>query len=145
MQKKQPSDLGISPAHSSTAVGVHCKDGVLLGADKLVEQNMIIPESDHRVYNVTLHNGMVGCGWMPDARHIIYRARAEAKGYVDNFGIKIPGHVLANKMGHFVHMHTQYGLYRPFGAAIIMANWDELRGYSLYMIEPSGQTLVSGV
>ena len=56
--------------------------------------------------------------------------------------MKIPGHVLANKMGHFVHMHTQYGLYRPFGASIIMANWDELRGYSLYMIEPSGQTLV---
>ena len=104
---------------------------------------MMIPDSDHRVYSVTPQNGMAGCGWMPDARHIIYRARGEAKSYSDNFGLPIPGHVLANKIGHFVHMHTQYGLYRPFGAAIIMANWDALKGYSLYMVEPSGQTLVS--
>ena len=82
---------------------------------------------------------------MPDARNIAYRARSEARNYKDQYGMNIPGHVLSNRVAQYIHMHTQYGVYRPFGAAVILANWDELKNYSLYMVEPSGEIYVSSL
>ena len=35
-------------------------------------------------------------------------------------------------------MSTIYASYRPFGTSVIIACHDSLKGYSLYMVEPSG-------
>jgi len=39
-------------------------------------------------------------GIVPDGRALMYRGREEAKQYNDNFGIKIPGHILAERLGN---------------------------------------------
>lgn len=50
--------------------------------------------------------------------------------------------VLVERVSQYVHSHTLYTEYRPFGTAAIIATWDELDGYSLNMVEPSGFFLV---
>ena len=35
-------------------------------------------------------------------------------------------------------MNTIYASYRPFGTSLIMSNYDQMKGYQLYMVEPSG-------
>jgi hypothetical protein len=50
--------------------------------------------------------------------------------------------VLTDRIAQYVHTYTLYYEYRPFGASSIIASYDEFDGYSLYMIEPSGQYLV---
>jgi 20S proteasome alpha/beta subunit len=47
-----------------------------------------------------------------------------------------------DRIGQYVHTHTLYNEYRPFGTAAIVASYDEFDKYSLYMVEPSGQYLV---
>ena len=54
------------------------------------------------------------------------------------FGIKIPGSILADRLALKAQMSTVYASYRPYGTSIILAVHDHLKGYGLYMVEPSG-------
>ena len=44
---------------SGTAVGVRCKDGVILGVEKLVASKMLVPGSGRRVQTIDEHVGAV--------------------------------------------------------------------------------------
>ena len=35
-------------------------------------------------------------------------------------------------------MKTVYSAYRPIGTSLIFANHDQMKGFQLYMVEPSG-------
>jgi 20S proteasome subunit alpha 7 len=54
------------------------------------------------------------------------------------FGIPIPGNVLAERLAMRVQMSTIYASYRPFGTSIIVGAHDNLKGFGLFMVEPSG-------
>ncbi|KAF1790933.1 Nucleophile aminohydrolase [Phytophthora cactorum] len=74
--------------------------------------------------------------WLVQERH-------EALNYKKNYGCSIPPHLLAERMGQFVHYYTLYGSIRPFGTAIMLAGYDQdTKKSSLYMVEPSGVTYV---
>ena len=68
----------------------------------------------------------------------MYRAREEAKQYYDNFGIKVPGQVLAERIAGVCQMNTLYYGARPYGSQFIVAAHDIMKGASLWMVEPSG-------
>ncbi len=50
---------------------------------------------------------------------------------------------MVDRIGSYVHTYTLYNEYRPFGCSVIAASYDEFDGYSLYMVDPSGQALVT--
>ena len=122
----------------STIVGVVCKDGVIIGTEKIVVNKMMVSGTDKRTFNITKQSGCVVNGIVPDGKYLMYRAREEAKQYEDNFGIKVPGKILAERVANTVQMNTIYSHKRPFGSQMIMAVGDHLKGASLWMIEPSG-------
>ena len=68
----------------------------------------------------------------------MYRGREEAKQYHDNFGIRIPGQMLAERLANVAQMNTVYGHQRPYGSAMVIAAHDIMKGATLWMIEPSG-------
>ena len=43
----------------STIVGVRCKDGIILGTEKIITSKMMVAGTDKRLYNVTLKQGAV--------------------------------------------------------------------------------------
>jgi 20S proteasome subunit alpha 7 len=44
----------------STAIGLRCKDGVVLAVEKLVQSKLLVPGSNRRILSVDRHTGMVG-------------------------------------------------------------------------------------
>ena len=40
-------------------VGVLCKDGIILGAEKLIRSKLLVSGTDQRIYNIDSHVGMV--------------------------------------------------------------------------------------
>jgi 20S proteasome subunit alpha 7 len=120
-------------------MGVVCKDGIILGTEKIVANKMMISGTDKRIYSVSKNSGGVVNGIIPDGRSVMFRAREECEQYEKNFGIKIPGAVLAERMALQYHQKTMYGGYRPVGSTAIFAVWDMMKGGSLWMIEPSSQ------
>lgn len=75
---------------------------------------------------------------VPDGRALMYRGREEAKQYHDNFGIKIPGKLIAERLANVAQMNTVYSYQRPYGTSMIMATHDIMKGACLWMIEPTG-------
>lgn len=130
----------------STAVGVKCKDGIILGVEKLLMMKMLVEGSARRIQSIDQHVGAAVAGSMPDARQLVAYARKESKQYKQNFGEAIPPRVLNERMGGIMHTLTLYSYYRPFGASILLAGYDqETKQHELYCVEPTGAAVVSGL
>lgn len=125
---------------SGTLLGIRCTDGVVMAVEKPFISKMLVAGSNRRLYSVDQHTGMGTCGLAADARQLVNFARKEAKQYKGFAGQHIAGNVLADRVGGEVHNHTLYWYLRPFGAVVMIANYDEVTGPQLYMVEPAGQT-----
>lgn len=122
---------------SGTAIGVVCKDGVVLAVEKIVTSKLHEPGSNKRVFIIDQHIGMTVAGLLADARNLVNVAREEATNYKQNYGSNIPLKYLADRVSLYMHSHTLYGAIRPFGVAVILASYENDKP-QLYSIEPSG-------
>eukprot|EP00270_Netrium_digitus_P021783 TRINITY_DN9547_c0_g2_i1.p1 TRINITY_DN9547_c0_g2~~TRINITY_DN9547_c0_g2_i1.p1 ORF type:complete len:251 (+),score=53.72 TRINITY_DN9547_c0_g2_i1:167-919(+) len=123
--------------NSGTAVGVCCKDGVVLGVEKLIVSKMLVEGSNRRTFAVDRHAGMAIAGLVADGRQIVNRARSEANNFKSFYGDHIPIHVLSDRISGYVHLFTLYWWTRPCGSSVLLAGYDK-EGPHLYMVEPSG-------
>jgi len=123
---------------SGTALGVRCTDGVVLAVEKPIVSKMLVDGSNRCIFNVASNTGMATAGLQADARQLVNFARAEARSYKSFYGLDIPGRILAERTAGQVHMHTLYWYLRPYGAQVMIANYDNESGPQLHMIEPAG-------
>eukprot|EP00898_Chlorokybus_atmophyticus_P004714 jgi/Chlat1/5243/Chrsp33S05087 len=123
--------------NSGTAIGIRCKDGIVLGVEKLIVSKMLVPGSNRRIHTLDRHAGMALAGLVADGRQIVNRARQEAAQYKSFYGSPIPAKILSARLASYVHLFTLYWSVRPFGSSAIVGCYDK-EGPQLYMIEPSG-------
>lgn len=123
--------------NSGTVVGIRCKDGVVLGAEKLIISKMLEQHSNRRTFPVDRHAGVAVAGVAADGRSVVSRAMAEANQYKSTYGESIPGHVLAERLASFKHLFNIYWVYRPYGVSTLLATYGK-EGPQLYLVEPSG-------
>lgn len=117
-----------------TVAAVLCSDGIVFLADSVLcgyknnssgSRNLLQATPVPRLY--ALDDG-VGCavtGLIPDAQCIVDRAKDECKAFYDEYGVKIPVALLAERVALFVHAYTLYWHVRPFGAAMILSGVDK--------------------
>jgi len=125
---------------SGTAVGLCCKDGVVLGCEKFRSSKMMVPGTNRRLLRVDKHVGIALAGMVPDAKQIALRARQESSAYTDAYKVKVPAKILAERCGLFVHMFTLHGAVRPFGASVMLAVVDD-NGPALWGVDCPGTVL----
>lgn len=123
--------------NSGTVVGIKCKDGIVMGVEKLITSKMMLPGSNRRIHSVHRHSGMAVAGLAADGRQIVTRAKSEATSYERVYGEPIPIKELADRVASYVHLCTLYWWLRPFGCGVILGGYDR-DGPQLYMVEPSG-------
>ncbi|KAK6151391.1 hypothetical protein DH2020_014026 [Rehmannia glutinosa] len=143
--------------NSGTVVAIKCKDGVVMGVEKLIASKMMLPGSNRRIHSVHRHSGMGVAGLAADGRQIVARAKSEATNYekfvfslvgflclyftssvkLGVYGEPIPVKELAERVASYVHLCTLYWWLRPFGCGVILGGYDR-DGPQLYMVEPSG-------
>ncbi|KAF5750338.1 proteasome subunit alpha type-3-like [Tripterygium wilfordii] len=123
--------------NSGTVVGLKCKDGIVMGVEKLIQSKMMLPDSNRRIHSVHRHSGMAVAGLAADGRQIVARAKSEATNYEKVYGEPIPVKELADRVASYVHLCTLYWWLRPFGCGVILGGYDR-DGPQLYMVEPSG-------
>ncbi|XVF04911.1 hypothetical protein REPUB_Repub05bG0125600 [Reevesia pubescens] len=120
-----------------TVIGIKCKDGIVMGVEKLIASKMMLPGSNQRIHSVHRHSGMAVAGLAADGRQIVARAKSEAANYQSVYGEPIPVKELADRVASYVHLCTLYRWLQPFGCGIILGGYDR-DGPQLYMVEPSG-------
>lgn len=123
--------------NSGTAIGIRCKDGIVLAVEKLVPSKLLVPKSNRRILTADRHIGIATAGLFTDARHLVNRIRSEAQSYKDMYKSSIPSQVISERVAQYVQAYTLYSSVRPFGICTILGVVDR-KGPSLYMIEPSG-------
>ena len=83
---------------NSTVMGVRCKDGIIIGSEKIVLSKMQLPQSDGRIWSMTKHIGVTGNGLIPDAKALLAKGREECLQYEKMFGIKMPGKMVSDRI-----------------------------------------------
>ena len=127
--------------NAGTVLGMKCTDGVVLGVAKPIHHKMVVATtgSYKRIHTCDTHIGVASTGFLPDARVLVQRTVEEAADWQQQYGGKIPPHVLGERLGSYVHYFTLHGALRPFGAAAVIAGRDEdTEECALYMVEPNG-------
>ncbi|GAA5860900.1 hypothetical protein JCM3774_003180 [Rhodotorula dairenensis] len=139
--------------NAGTVIGLRCKDGIVLAVEKLVQSKLLVPGANRRIATVDLHAGVATAGLLADGRHLAGRARDECESYRDNYHIRVPTKILAERLALYLQAYTLYSSVRPFGLSVVLAGWDspvstagsdtvverKAEGKpALYMIEPSG-------
>ena len=122
---------------SGLALGIACKDGVVLAVEKLIISKLLAKDSNRRIHTSDYGVGVVMAGLAPDARQLSNKTREEAQKYRDFYGSAIPANVLVDRMANHVHSHTLYWYLRPYAVSALFAAFDE-DGPHLYQIDPNG-------
>ena len=112
--------------NSSTALGVRCADGVVMAVEKLLMSKLLVPGSNRRLQTIDKCAGIAITGLVADGRQLVNRARSECSGWLDAYNYHMPPDVLCNHLSEYVHYFTLHGSLRPFGAACILASYDEV-------------------
>ncbi len=120
----------------STAMGMVCKDGVLLLSDKRVVDKLIVPDSVEKIFQVDEHIGATATGFVMDGRVLIERAQVLVQQHKVTYGVPMETTTLVKEICDIKQFYTQYGGARPFGVSIIFAGVDEEP--LLFVTDPTG-------
>ncbi len=105
----------------SNSVGVVCKDGVIIVADKRIRDNLIAPESAMKVFEVDEHVMATAAGIASDARVLVDRARLLSQQHRVSYGTPIDPISVIQMIADNKQAYTQYGGSRPYGVAVMIA------------------------
>ena len=120
----------------TTAVGMVCKDGVLIIADKRVAERLIVPESVEKIYQVDDHIGATASGILSDGRILVERAQLMAQQHRITYNEPMTTESLVKEICDLKQLYTQVGGARPFGVAIMFIGVGEKA--HLFVTDPTG-------
>ncbi len=121
----------------ATSIGVACKDGVVLLAEKKV-MPLQEPDSVEKLTEIDSHVGVATSGFMADARVLTWYARLIAQQYWLTYEEPIPGEALAEQVCDIKAYFTQVARGRPFGISMIIGSIDHNRTPRLFVTDPVG-------
>ena len=120
----------------STAIGLVCKEGVLLVADKRVVDKLIVADSVEKIFQLDDHIGATATGFVMDARVLLEKAQVIVQQHRITYGVPMDVISLVKEICDIKQFFTQYGGARPFGVSVIIAGVDE--SPVLYVTDPTG-------
>lgn len=121
----------------STAIGMVCKDGVLLVADKRIVEKLIIPESVEKVFKMDDHIAATASGILSDARVLIERGQVKAQQHSVTYDSPVDTITIVKEICSLQQICTQSAGLRPFGVSILVAGIDP-DGPKLFETDPTG-------
>ena len=122
----------------STAIGIVCKDGVLLITDKRISNPLIVSESVEKLFQIDEHMGAAVSGFVSDGRVLVEKARVRAQQHRVTYGGPVDMIELVKHICDLKQWFTQVGGARPFGVSLLFGGIDEDGKVKLFVTEPSG-------
>ncbi len=121
----------------STAIGMVCKDGVLLVTDKRIVDKLIVTEAVEKIWQVDEHIAATASGILSDARVLIERAQLRAQQHRMTYDSLIDVLSIVKDICDLKQICTQSAGLRPFGVSTLVAGIDGKES-SLYETDPTG-------
>ena len=121
----------------SSSIGLNCKDGVVIIADKRVRDKLIAPESQNKIFEVDNHIIGSSAGITSDARVLVDMAQVLSQQNKVTYDSPVEPITIIKAIADKKQAFTQYGGARPFGVAIMIAGSLKNKGY-LYTTDITG-------
>ncbi|MFA5797629.1 MAG: archaeal proteasome endopeptidase complex subunit alpha [Candidatus Woesearchaeota archaeon] len=121
----------------STAIGIVCKDGVVLVTDKRIVDKLIVADALEKIWQADDHIAITGAGILSDARILVERAQLKAQEHRVLYDTPIDILTIVKDIANLKQMCTQSGGLRPFGVSLLIAGADE-DGVKLFETDPTG-------
>ncbi len=121
----------------NTAIGMMCKDGVLLVTDKRLVDKLVVPEAIEKVFQIDDHLMATAAGIISDARVLIERSQVKAQQHRVTYNAPIDVLTIVKDVCNLKQLTTQSGGLRPFGVSLLVAGKDE-SGLKLFETDPTG-------
>ncbi|MCK4588982.1 MAG: archaeal proteasome endopeptidase complex subunit alpha [Nanoarchaeota archaeon] len=122
----------------STAIGVVCKDGVVLVADKRIVGKLVVPEAIEKMFKIDEHIAATASGIISDARVLIERAQVKAQQHKVTYDTAIDILDIVKDITSLKQICTQSAGLRPFGVSLLIGGVDNDGGPKLFMTDPTG-------
>ncbi|MBI5872318.1 archaeal proteasome endopeptidase complex subunit alpha [archaeon] len=120
----------------STALGIVCRDGVILVVDKRIVDKLIVGESVEKIFQIDRHIGAAATGYVMDGRVLIEKAQLVVQQHMVTYGVPMDTLSLVKEIANIKQAYTQYGGARPFGISILFIGVDDEP--VLFLTEPTG-------
>lgn len=134
---KQIENAMKAVANGETAIGIKCKNGVVLAVEKRLSSILIDENSFQKVQLIDDHVGATYAGLSGDYRILLQLARKHTMKYGMNYNEPILMTNLCRNVAQTVQEYTQSGGVRPFGISLLVAGVDNDQP-QLFQIDPSG-------
>jgi proteasome alpha subunit len=121
----------------NTAIGMVCKDGVILVTDKRIADKLVVPEAIEKIWQVDDHIMVTAAGILSDARILVERSQEKATSYRITYDSPIDVLSVVKDVANLKQFCTQSGGLRPFGVSLLVAGVDE-DGTKLFQTDPTG-------
>lgn len=105
----------------SNSIGIVCKDGIIVVADKRIKDRLIAAESTNKIHEIDEHVLATTAGMLSDARILIERAQLQAQQHKVTYDSEIEIESVIRDLANVKQYFTQFGGARPFGVSIMVA------------------------
>ncbi len=122
----------------STALGLTCKDGVVLVADKRITSKLMVPEAIEKMFRVDDHIAATASGIISDARVLVDRSQLKAQQHSVTYDSKIDILSIVKDTCDLKQICTQSAGLRPFGVSMLVGGVEEDGSVRLFLTEPYG-------
>lgn len=122
----------------SSAIGIMCKDGVVLVSDKRISSKLMIPEAIEKTFQIDDHIIVTAAGIISDARVLVDRVQLKAQQHMVTYDGKIDVISVVKDICDLKQICTQSAGLRPFGVSMLVAGVEEDGDVKLFLTEPYG-------
>ncbi len=121
----------------NTAIGMICKDGVVLVADKRIADTLVVLDAIEKIFQIDDHIMATASGIISDARVLVERAQLKAQQHRVTYDTPIDVLSIVKDICNLKQMCTQSGGLRPFGVSLLVAGIKNGKP-ELYETDPTG-------
>jgi proteasome alpha subunit len=121
----------------SSSIGLVCKDGVVIVADKRIRDNLLSLESTHKILEIDHHIMATSAGMLADARVLIDQAQILAQQNRITYGSPVEPISVIKMIADRKQAFTQYGGARPYGISLMVAGVSKKNAH-LYTSDVTG-------
>lgn len=105
----------------SASIGLICKEGVVIVADKRVRDKLLASESSTKIFEIDSHLMATAAGISADARILIDQAQLMAQQNRVTYGSSVEPVSVMRMIADRKQQFTQWGGARPFGISLMLA------------------------
>ncbi|KAJ1889393.1 Proteasome subunit alpha type-4 [Kickxella alabastrina] len=120
------------------AVGICCKDSVILGVEKKAALKLQDSRTMRKIHRLDEHIFLASAGLVADARVLVDMARVECQ----NHRLTVEDAPTVEFISHYIasvqQRYTQSGGRRPFGISTLIVGFDPNNTPKLFQTDPSG-------